>query len=129
MATVKHKIYVSSISTGDAKGSIKLTRSGKITAICWHYVGTAGADTTGFQRFELAKQSASSFTVNDTPPTVMCYFAGGAVFGASAGFAQNGLEVGLSIPVNPGDILYLHELIGGTAPASGLLTCMISIDE
>jgi len=129
MATRSYKLYSTTVTTADSKASLKITRRGVITAISFTHCGLAGAGVDGFYRAEVSKQSASSFTTNDTPPTVIAYSTGGAVGVNSGAYCSKDLQAGLNNPVEIGDTLYIHVLSSGTAASAGTITCTLTVNE
>jgi len=130
MSTRVYRLYVSSIiATADNKTSLKISKNGKVNALCITCGQTSAADITSYQRFELSKQSSSSFALNDAPNSILCHFTTGGQAVASQGMAQNIFVAGLSWEVTNGDIIYLHELIAGTAPVAGTVSVDIYVME
>src|SRR6266536_3628997 len=110
MATRVYRLYVSSIiATADNKASLKIAKNCKLNAICITSGATAAADITSYQRFELSKQSSSSFALNDAPNSVLCHFTLGGQSVASQALAQNIFIAGLAWDLFNGDTIYLHE--------------------
>jgi hypothetical protein len=129
MNTRPYNLYFASTSTGDAKANIRISAKGFITSLYAIYTGVAAAAIDGFSRFEISKQSSSNFTLNDAPNTVMMRFAFAYTQIASAAYAGTGMMAGCSHPVMPYDIIYAHQLIGGTAPTSGSFYLTIMVME
>src|SRR5205823_2247413 len=105
------------------------SKSGKINAICFAAAIAQGADVTGYQKFEVSKQSASSFTLNDTPNSVLCHVQTGGHGVASQNTVHNVLVAGLNWDVVNGDTIYVHEAVTGTAPTGGIISVDIFVQE
>jgi hypothetical protein len=130
MATRVYRLYSAALTTSaDNKASLRISKRGRINAVCATANITQAADVTGVQRFEISKQSASSFAVNDTPNSVLCHFSCGGAAVASQSTHDNILVAGLDWQVENGDTIYLHELLAGTAPTSGTLSIDIFVSE
>lgn len=123
-------MYASSVTaTADNKANVRISKNGKVNAVCITGPITQGADLTGWQRFEISKQSSSSFTLNDTPNSVLCHFTAPSGSVASQITTTNILIAGLSWDVANGDTIYLHETILGTAPAGGNMSVELFVME
>lgn len=122
-------MYFASTATGDAKANIRIANKGSIVSLYLVYTGLAAAAIDGFSRFEISKQSASSFTLNDAPTTVLFHWAAAYTQIASAAFAVTGMMAGCAHPVMPFDIIYCHQLIGGTAPTTGSFYLSMMVNE
>lgn len=129
MATKQYHLFDSTATTADNKVSTKITRKGSITAICFSVSGISGAAVDGRSRWELSKQSSSAFNQNDKPSTVLCTIVGGTVGVATSGIGSNTLLAGISIPVDVGDTIYLHQECSGTANGTLNKNVSISVDE
>lgn len=129
MPTRTYKLYnASSVASADAIASSKVVRKGSISAILFAMSGQAGAAVTGCRQLELSKQSTRQITTNDTPPTVL---AEGCIAGSVSGGAVHNmcLIAGLSIPVDVGDTLYMHQVVAGTAFATVSDAICIYVNE
>lgn len=128
MKTRSYNFYFSSVATGDAKANVRIATKGVITAICFTNVGLAGASVDCQQKYEISKQSASSFTQNDAPASVLCRlgFVGNVNVGSYGG---NALLAGLAHPVEANDVIYIHQLINGTAAANNIVYCTLVVSE
>lgn len=124
-----YRLYTTSTSSGDNKTSFRISKDGVVTSVCASVTGLQGADLLGTQRFEISKQSASSFAVNDTPNSVLCHFCVGAHSVVSMCTVDNLLIAGLNWAVVNGDTIYLHELLNSTAPIAGLISIDIFVEE
>lgn len=128
MATKPYKLYNTTATTQDAAASLKITRRGVITSINMSIAGVAGAAVNACRQIELSKQSTRSITTNDTPPGVLAEVAAAANISAGS-YCNQQLIAGLSIPVDVGDTLYLHNLAVGTASSTVTDSVMVYVNE
>ena len=128
MPTRSYKLYSTSAATANAINSFRVVKGGYIVSIQWALSGVAGAGATGCRQVELSKQSTSSITTNDTPPTVISQaIIGAGVTGAAV--CMNINQAGMRTRVDVGDTIYLHQVVAGTTPATVADSITVLVDE
>lgn len=121
-----YKLFSTAATTTNAAASLRVTKNATIRCILFSIATTAGAGVAGLTLAELSKQNVGSFTVNDTPDTVLATVGVPAPVSGGA----NVLNVGIicSLPVSVGDTLYLNITHSGTGLASAAHNVTIYTD-
>lgn len=122
-----YKVYWTATATTVAVASTKIIEDGNITAIAFALAGQAGAGVTGCQRVQLSRLVFDTNATNDTPPQVLGEAS--VVFGIS-GASASLFQVlpHISLPVKAGEVLYVHQLQTGTAPATTMNAITIYVE-
>jgi hypothetical protein len=127
----QYKLFGSSIATADGVASLDIVSDGKIYAVSWNSIGTTQAGLTTSGRLELSFASGSGFATNDTRSSIsqFCYFSTAVLTAVALNFGgQQWIDLP-DIPVNQGERLFLHHLVGATTPATALHTVFIYVTD
>lgn len=121
-----YKLYSVATTTTNATASFRVTKRSRIRCILFSIVGVAGAAIDGSWVLELSKQNTQSYSVNDTPDTVLATVCvprpiSGGAYGTS-------VPIICDLPLEVGDTVYLNVVTGGTASASAIheVTCFVA---
>lgn len=113
-------------TTVAAAATTTILRNAIITGVTWVFTPTAWT-SGGYQRAELSFQSTTLLGVNETLAVISGPSFGGVC--ATSGMPSGVLfcDLGLAVPVNVGDKLYLH--IGQNGTCSGIWDCYLHLSE